>query len=328
MISDYTSRLEKATPLDMFTAKYLLGRLLDDPKGIALIREAAEIQSNKSVHFALYDIGNRALVAGNFEDAKRWADVMSDHDRDHPITKRLKKEVMMAQKRYGDLDQYLAPSAANQPDDITLLIERYRLALMQNDLVRAGNLKDQMLAMFRRQDAKNVKLFESYLKSEEAVAKDDAIAFQAAAKLDQVSNHLSVPILKGDLKRAEEIFDQTKNQTEHQLLNASLLYLLAKSKKNDTLTGEYWETIKKDVQTSARTAKTFHEMLAGKVPFKFETARDTYIDADNKRALLLVLADRFPQDAAALKALAAKLNFQRDAYSMAVNKFLKEPKKP
>lgn len=324
MIPLYTNRLEKASQADKSAAKYLLGRLLDDPRGFAMIREAA--QGNDASLFAMYVTGNLALLAGNFEEARQWTDKMANRDRSNPLTYKLMREVLMAQKKYSDLDQYLTLPSASQPDPMTLLLERYRLALMRNDTVIAGDLKNQVLALIRREAPQQVGMLESLLKTVEIIVRGDAAAYLTSTKLDQVSNHLSVPVLKGDLKGAEDIYEQSKNQPEHKLLNASLLYLLAKSKKNDTLTQEYWETIKKELQTSARTAKTFHEMLAGKAPFKFETARDTYIDAGNKRAVLLVLADRFPQDAIALKALAAKLNYQRDAHSLAVKKFLNDAK--
>ena len=323
LIANYKSRLEKAAPADKLNAMYLYGRLLDDPQGIAMVREAAS--GNDASLYAMYAVGNRALVSGQFEEARQWADKLSVRQRNNPMTQQLMRHVLLAQKKYAELDQFLSTSSPGQSDDGTLILERYRLALMRNDYQLATDLKNQFLALIRREAPQQVELIESFLKSAEAMIRDDVAGFLSLAKADQLSKHIAVPILNGDLNGAEEIIEQRKDQAEHKLMHASLLYLLAKSKKNETLTKEYWETICKELQVASPSAKTFNDMLAGKVPFTFEAARDSHFDVDDKRAVLLVLADRFPKNAVALKALAAKLNFQRDAYSLAVKKFLNEP---
>ena len=325
MVALYKDRLDKVTPPDKQNARYLYGRMLDDPQGYETLRNAAN--GDDGSFYAIYAVGNRALVSGQFDEARKWADKLVTRDRTHPMTHKLVKNTLMAQKKYAELDQFLLASFSGHLGDGMVTLERYQLARMQNDQQRAADLKNQILAMVRREAPQNVEPIEALLKSYDATISDDAAAFLSGAYAAQFPNDVSVPILKGDLNGAEVIFEERKDLAENKLLHASLLYLLAKSKKNETLTREYWETIRQELLIASRTAKTFNDMLAGKVPFTFEAARDSHFDVDDKRAVLLVLADRFPKDAVALRALAAKLNFQRDAYALAVKKFLTEPAK-
>lgn len=325
MVAIYKVRLDKAVPADKLNARYLYGRLLDDPQGFETLCEAAK--GNDGSFYAMYAVGNRALVSGQFDEARLWADKLMARDRNHLVSQRLSRSVLMAQRKYDELDQVLSIPMSDQSEDVSLVLERYRLAVIRNDNQHAAELKNQVLGMIRREAPQEVEMVEALLKSVDATIAEDVKAFLDVTRAEQFSTHLSVPILKGDLNGAEAIYEKHKDRPGNKLLEASLLYLLAKSKKNETLTKEYWETICQELLIVSRTAKTFNDMLAGKVPFTFEAARDSHFDVDDKRAVLLVLADRFPKDAVSLRALAAKLNFQRDAYALAVKKFLTEPAK-
>lgn len=324
--SEYEKRFAAAaTPVDKQSAKYLLGRVTDDPAGFEMISQAA--QGNDPCFQAMYAVGNHALISGRFDEARRWAGKLEERDGRHPQTQKLMNEVLMAQGKYQDLSQYQAAHASPQDSPMTSLIERYRLALIQGDKQQTQELKQQTLAIVRRDAPQQVPLIETMLAALEPVVKGDAAGYLKSAKTDKMAGHLVEAILYDDLKAAEQSYETDKAQESRELLNASLLYLLARSKKNDKLTQQYWDIICKEMVVSARTAKAFNNMLAGKEPFKFEAARDVFTTADNKRAFLLVLADRFPQDAVALRALATKLNYQHDIYAMAVKKFLTDAEK-
>lgn len=322
LAEEYSKRQTTAGAGDKQNAKYLLGRVVEDPQGFNMIREAAS--GDNSSFYAMYAVGNRALTSGQFEEAGKWAEKLRQRDSRNLITQRLSQDVYMAQKKYLDLEQYLA---ANQLEPMTLLLEQFRLAACQADAQRLKDFHTQITAMFRREAPQQVDLMEQMLKSIEASAKGDVAEFLKTTKNSQMAPHMVTPILQNDLKNAEQMYEQQKEKKDRSLRSLCLLYLLAKRQGEEASVKQYWETICEELRTAARSSKSFNNMLAGKEAFTYEAARDAFSSADDKRAVLLVLADRFPKDAAALRELAAKLNFQRDPYSLAITKFLNEATK-
>lgn len=322
--AEYEKRLAAATLSDRKNAQYLLGRVTDDPAGFDLMKEAA--QGNDSSFFAMYAMGNQALVAGRFDDARRWADKLLERDRFHPYTQKLVHDSLLALGKYQDLNQQLL-SHAGQDNPFTTLLERYRLALMMADNKHANELKTQIIAMLSKEAPQQLPAFESLLNSLVPVVRGDVDGFLKAAKSGQMAGRLIEAVLYNDLKAAEQLYETEGNKGDHSTLNTCLVYLLAKNKKNEKLCQQGWEFICKEMQNTARTARPFNKMLVGQEPFRFEVARDVNVGAEEKRALLLVLADRFPQEAVALRTLAKKLNFQRDVYALALNKFIAEAEK-
>lgn len=322
LITEYQQRLAKAGSVDQQNARYLLGRIMDDPQGFSLMREAASGENGS--FYSMYAVGNRALVSGNFTEAKSWADKLIRRDSRHHVSKKLMREALLALKQYVELDQYLSVHGQSLDEQMSSLMERYRIAAIQGDQSRTTELKSQIIAMIQREAPDQVKFFDTMLGSVAAAAKGDVAAFLNSAKDEQAAGHFATAILKEDLAAARRSSKPQKGQGDRDQLNASLLYLLAKKLKDNKLADQYWTEILADIKESTRSATTFHEMLSGKIPFTFAAARDAYGTADEKRAVLLVLADRFPQEAKALRELSAKLNFQHDVYSLAITKFLSE----
>lgn len=319
--SEYEMRLASASPATKANALYLLGRVTEDPPGVALFREAAGMKEPS--FYAINALGLRALLGGDFADAQKWAEKMQFLDARHPSTVKLSTEVLMATRKYGELDQWTRSPAQTMDAHLEQLFLQYRASLLQRQSEAAKQARQQILVEFRRTEPDKIGLVETALDLMQCVVQGDTATYQKMAQKEpNPTDPFIVAILKNDFSDAEQKA-KLRDEGEHFLLHTSLLYLMASKHKDQKLMDSCWEDMVKDIRTTSRNAKPLIEMLDGKTPFQFEAAKNAFIAAEEKRAVLLVLADRFPAHAAPLKALAKKLNFQHDAYSMAIEALVK-----
>lgn len=315
--SEYQKLLAAASPTDKANATYLLGRVTNDPEGMALIHSAAS--GDLPSYFALYSEGSRAFLAGDFAGAQKWGEKLQALDARHLYTIKFMKDLLLAQKKYAELEQWAVSPSNVQEGRGEIMIERYRSALLQNNTVGAKDARQQMLVELRREAPASVPVLELILDLTEAVIQGNVKKYLAMSRNDTIPvNSFVCSILKNDLSEAEQTVKPRGDAEDHYLLHVSLLYLIAKKHKDQKVMDQCWEDIVKDIPVTVRTAKPFIDMIEGKTPFQFEGVQNAYIPAEAKRAVLLVLADRYPAQAAPLKALAKKLNYQRDEYSMAI----------
>ncbi len=320
--SEYEKRVAQASPATKANALYLLGRVTDEPEGIALFRQAATMQQPS--FFAVYALGNRALLGGDFAEAQKWVEQLQFLDVKHHYTKKLTTDVLMATQKYSELEQWTSSPAQTMDGHLEQQFLRYRAALLQRQSEAAKQAKQQILVEFRRTDPDKIGLVETALALQECVVLGDSATYLNLTKKESSpADPFIVAILKNDFSDAEQKA-KMRDEGEHFLLNTSLLYLMARKHNDQKVMDHCWEDIVADIRTTLRTAKPLIEMLDGKKPFQFEAAQNAIFAVEEKRALLLVLADRYPMQAGPLKALAKKLNFQHDTYSMAIDALVKQ----
>jgi hypothetical protein len=80
-----------------------------------------------------------------------------------------------------------------------------------------------------------------------------------------------------------------------------------------------------DLKKGGREEKRFAEILASGKPPTVPLPQRLAIEPTKKRVLLAVLAQRQPDQAAEMLALAKKLDFQHDALSLCLGKVWKQP---
>jgi tetratricopeptide (TPR) repeat protein len=321
--SEYEKRLASASPATKANTVYLLGRVTDEPESITLFREAANLQVPS--FFAVYALGNRALLGGDFAEAKKWAEKLQFLDARHLYTMKLTTDVLMATRKYGELEQWTGSQSRAAPGDVKQVLEKFRSALFQGNSDAANQSRQQILAEVRREAPDKVSIIETVLALHECEIQGNAQAYLKMSKGDpNPTDPFIVAILKNDVSDAEQKAKlRDGGEDDSFLLNTSLLYLLARKHQDQKLMDHCWEDMVEDIRTTSRTSKPLIEMLDGKKPFEFEAAQNAFFAVDEKRGVLLVLADRYPSHAARLKALAKKLDFQRDAYSMAIDALVK-----
>ena len=125
-------------------------------------------------------------------------------------------------------------------------------------------------------------------------------------------------VLRGKLKEAADMVkpDDPESSNSH-----GLVYLAAVRAGDQELAQTQWNALLSDLKKGNRDQKQFAKLLAGTKPLTDRAAQRAPIDPSSKRVLLTVLAQRFPDHAKELLPLAKRLNFQRDAISLCLNKF-------
>src|SRR5262249_18231921 len=104
-----------------------------------------------------------------------------------------------------------------------------------------------------------------------------------------------------------------------------LLYLEATRAKAKDLAQSQWQALLDDLKKRGREEQLLGDILAGKKPFDARLMQRLHIEPASKRVLLAVVAQRYPDHAKELLALARRLNFQRDAISLCLEKVLAQP---
>jgi gluconolactonase len=103
-----------------------------------------------------------------------------------------------------------------------------------------------------------------------------------------------------------------------------LLYLEAVRNGDKELAETHWKALLADLMKGGREEKWFGGILAGRKPLEVSVPERLSIHPNNKRVLLTVLAQRNPEQAKELLSLARKLDYQRDAISLCLGRFLEE----
>jgi tetratricopeptide (TPR) repeat protein len=320
--AEYRERLAKSNDQCRRQHQYLLGRITNDPEGFELIRQAA--QGERPCFQAVNTVGQRAMQTGEFEEAARWAEKLRELDPANPVTKLLMTEQLTARRKYKELADHLDSMSYPDPfEKMMATFKIYQVALLRNDADRAARVKAEVTATLRRAVPDELKMIETLLAATEAVTQGDTARFLEIQSAEHARPHIAVPLLRKDLPAAINMVEKTEN-TDRLFLSQCLVYLLARQLKNEEVATQYWNKILEKQRLNSRTNKAFLSSLEGKTPFTMALVNGAYTSTDEKRALLLVLADRFPAEATPLRQLADKLNFQLDAFALVIKTWLKE----
>jgi tetratricopeptide (TPR) repeat protein len=296
-------------------ALYLLARAEPDPEeGAKQLRQAAGATPPSG--YAINALGYRALCAGDFAEAKRLAKKAAPLVPDQNLVRRVYRPALLAN---GDYDMLLTDL---QPD-------------LQVPGLRASAITEMMLVhVLEGQKDKAAKRIDEAMQfcppeSRDAVRKglemtlrcyEQDVAGYLKSREDEST--FETTFLRHQFEKAAEIASSTEGDksTAH-----GLLYLAATRSGAKKMADDQWQALLAALGKAGRDERQFGEILQGRRPATGGLPQRLALEPSLKTVLLVVLAQRQPDQAKELLALARRLNYQRDVVSLCLAEYLPKP---
>jgi hypothetical protein len=291
-------------------ALYLLARLKEGNEAEKLLQEA--ISSAAPSTRALSSLGFRKLATGQFGEAvailSKASPMVSPDSRENLI-------YLSALRATGDHDKLA--SRLQQLEQAPRFYWLAKAYLVQDQAAR-GDTRGvrQTIDEIRKQNLTDPRALPilAHLEAVRACGAGDVQGYLKALPLDERTSAFAPVLLAGDLAKAAALIRPgVRNQTAAQ---RSLLYLMALKKKDAPLANSQRKLLLEELAHGDRHHRVLGKVLAGTVPVNPVDLQQLLIDPDAKRALLLVVAQRFPASAKDIVPLARKLDFHHDETSL------------
>ena len=296
------------------SAIYLLGRVDPDlDAGEKLVKQAAA--AKPPCGQAISRLAFRALCAGQFAEAARLFEQALPLLAEKTVARTMRNNALLADGKYDALVQVLQSESQNVGQKAQALFDIVRVHGVRGDNANAKQALDQLLQLLPPGERDSIgKLLAAML----CACANDVDGF---LKAKAGAPSFETAFLRGNLKEAGELVAQKDiNKTAHHCL----VYLEATRSGAKELAESHWNTLLDDLRKADPEQKLFADLLDGKQPSREGLLRRIPVDPNDKRALLLVYAQRFPQQGTEAIALARQLNFQHDAIALCLGKYLQE----
>jgi tetratricopeptide (TPR) repeat protein len=298
-------------------ALYLLG--LADPNlddGEKLFRLAAAA-SPPSGH-AFFALGYQALCDARFAEANSWFERALPLLTDKSIPQQTHRDALLANGDYDRLLEALQLDAHLPGRQATAAMQRIRVYAVRGEKAMARQQLYEAVQLFPPNGRINA---QKQLDAMLCCCEKDVDGYLKAVG-DTPS--LEAALLRGQLTDAADLASLSNQDASSY---HGLVYLEARRSGAKELAENQWTALLADLKNGDRYQKVFGDTLAGRAPQAGRLPRQLPIEPQSKRVLLAVLAQRYPDQALELLTLAKRLDFQRDAISLCLAKFLQQPQK-
>jgi hypothetical protein len=300
---------------DAVDAMYLLGRADPDPDvGDKLFRQAAAAVPPSG--YAIYALGYRAMCEARFAEAGPLLAQALPLLNEKSMAEQLYHDVLLANRDYETLLQALQGEARTPGRKLSATTQMARVYAIGGDKAKAQEKlaeAAQIFAMPAQGPAS--KMFEAML----CCCASDVDGYLKAV---DSSPSFESAILRGQLKQATSLASESGLDSS---ASRGLLYLEATRAGDKELAQSQWDALLVELNRHGREQKLMAQILAGRKPAGARPAQRLLIEPSNKRVLLAVLAQRYPEQAGDMLPLAQRLDFQHDAVSLCLRKFFKKP---
>jgi len=304
-------------------AVYLLGRVEDGAEGDKLYKEAATAKP-PSPH-ACAGLGFRHLTRGEFDEAVQW---MTKARELAPLEMSFRKRHLDALLAAGKHAELLKVATSNSPLESGLYF-RYRLAAL-NAVGEKGAVEGEInraavppgsrasSPAFAQEAAQYRIELERIL----AEVQGDRAKYLDLANRSTYKDEFIVYILRRDHLRAAAAIAKTEKvisiarDWEVTATRSGLLFLAGLKAQNGPFAETHWKNMVEALNKGDRAGRWLGAVADGKQAFDWEKVKDSSLNPSTKRVVLAAFAKKFPQHAKDLEALAKKLDFERDAYSL------------
>ena len=308
-------------------ARYLLARI--SPEGAEsdrLLEEAATAKPD--CHFAWYSMAYRTLARGDFPSAKSWIQRVVEAQPADLGFRQFQLDVLWANREYDAHRTAASQMTAGIPG--LSLLEQFRGAAAQGD----PDVQQQIRMALARQNGgrSNPLVSEKVLDGIQAMIKGDTAAYLKKTEGGDVilddetiaqAPRFERAILKSNPDEAkaaiDTIVDKPQLGNDETAIRRGILSLFYRKEGNAAKADEQVQLLAKALLAQSRTEKRLGTMLNGSKPFDADFVLASIVHPRIKRVVLLVFADKYPEHAATFRALSAKLDYQRDVYSLCLN---------
>lgn len=300
---------------DQPDALYLLARAEPDPDEVVKkLQQAAS--ANPPSGYALNSLAYRALCAGEFAEARRLAKKAMPMLPDPGLTRHVYRPALLANGDYDMLLTDLQPDLQQPALKPSALVEMMRVHVIEGQKNKADQRLAEVVQLYPP-EAREVarKALEAKLPCYEKNA-DGYLKAVGATPL------FATAFLRRQFEKAAELAD---SDVEGRRAAHGLLYLAATRAGDKTMADGQWQALLAELRKASPEERLFGEILEGSKPSAGGLPQRLAVDPSLKRVLLAVLAQRQPGQAKELLALARRLDFQRDAYSLCLAPYLGKP---
>jgi tetratricopeptide (TPR) repeat protein len=315
---DVRERYRKLLAENQGTAEllYLLGRADPDfEEGEKLIRQAATVKPPSGHAFG--SLGFRALCEAQFAEASAWYEKALPLLTEKSLFEQFYQDALLANGDYDKLLQLLQLNAQVPERQATASVQIMRIHAIRGDLAQARQQLGPTLALYPSRERDKVqKALESIL----CWSTGDAEGF---LKTVGDTQSFEAYFLRGQLQQAA---GQVPTDGQDAAALRGLLYLEATRSGDKELAKVHWQGLLDELHKGGHDQKRFGDMLAADKAPDARLVQRIPVDPPIKRVLLAVLAQRFPDQANEALTLARRLNYQHDAVSLCLARFLiKQP---
>ncbi len=307
-------------------AVYLLGRLENGREAEKLYMEAAT--GRPQCADAGGSLSFRYLARGEFDSAVQWAKKARELAPLDPTFRVRLIDALMAAGQYAEL---LKVSASTGLTDRGQFL-RYRLAAH----IAAGepgaaegeiNRLAALPGLVALTPAQNQMVAQNKLELELVLAEvrgDRAKYLELAGRLGSRDVFIT-GLLRGDYKNAAAANSARPKSVglardwENDATRTGLLYLAGLKAKDAAFADEQRKRLVESLAKGDREGRFFAAIIDGKKPIDLPSVKDAAMDPSVKRIVVVALARMHPDRAKELHALAKKLDFQRDEYSLCLH---------
>jgi tetratricopeptide (TPR) repeat protein len=301
-------------------ALYLLARLpqVEPDEADRLLGHAAAADPPSA--YALHALGFAALVQGQFADAVRWtARAAEMAPGSVPIADGYRRSLLAAGE-YDKLLEQLRQQQARPGQKLEALVEMVRVHAIKGDEAEARAAIAQALGVVGpNNDPAARQGLEANLEVVLCCARGDTAGFLERAPQVPGLSHFEPAVLRGNLREAAGQVDEAGDRA---LVQRAVLYLAALKAGDGTLADEQWPLLLAGLDKAHGPLAQLGEVLAGRAKPDVARLRRLSIQPEQKRALLAVVARRYPETAKELLPLARKLDFSPDPFSLCLRKLL------
>jgi tetratricopeptide (TPR) repeat protein len=300
-------------------ALYLLARLtqLDPDEADRLLRQAAAADP-PSAH-AQHALGYAALVQGQFADAVRWTGRAVELAPDSVTVQDGYRKALLAAGQYDPLLEQLRLQQGRPGQKMEALVDMVRVYGVKGDEAPARAVIAQALALAPADDPAARQGLEASLEVVLCCTRGDTAGFLERAPQVPGLSHFEPAVLRGNLREAAGLVDDNADRA---LVQRAVLYLAALKAGDGKLADEQWPLLLAGLDKGHGALTQLGEVLAGRKKPDVARIRRLSIQPDQKRALLAVVARRYPETAKELLPLARQLDYAPDPTSLCLRELL------
>lgn len=295
-------------------ALYLLGRVDPDvDEGDKLFQQAATADPPSG--YAMYGLGYRAFSEARFSEARTWFEKALTQMKDKSIPRKMLHDALLASGDYDRLLQALQPEANVPGKKLGTLIQMLRVQAIRGDKDKARQQVAEVLKISGPQRDSVQQALDTVL----ACCENDVPGYLKAVGKAPA---FEAALLRGELKQATDLAGLASPDS---VAFHGLLYLEATRAGAKDIADKEWRALLADLGKGGRGQRLFGDVLTGHKPIASRLPQRLPLDPISKRVLLAVAAQRFPDQARELLTMARKLDFQHDAISLCLRKYLAQP---
>jgi tetratricopeptide (TPR) repeat protein len=301
-------------------ALYLLARIdAQDPKETEQLLRRAVAGPHPSA-YALHGLAYSFLIRGEFADALSWEEKAARAAPANPVVRQGYQQTLLAAGKYDELINQLRGREQVPGLRSRALSGQLTIYAVQGDQVKAQAVIDAMQALLPDREKSHMgQVLKAGFEMVVCCTRNDVAGFLKIAPQIEKLSPFGPAFLQGKLQEAAELVEP---EPEKARVQRGLLYLAARKAGDEKLADSQWQLLLADLAKGDPALRLLGDILAGRRPFNADLVSRLSIEPEQKRILLAVAAQRYPEQGKQLVTLARKLDYAPDVGTLCLRQVL------